>query len=754
LEFLENLRSQRKNRASIFSLQMIPQGIFRFSQKEAPGRRTLSLLIGCLILSLGFSSVGLAVLPQEKQTTRALQYEVSVTLKLIQVYVTDKEGKPVTDLAPADFELSDNGKRQTITEFEKHLLPLPEGKGLEPVQAAPSTSKMNRKFFFFFDFVFNNVRGIEQAKKAALHFIDTELHPDDEVGVLSYSIYKGLTLHEYLTISHQKVREVIEGFGSKDILGRANNVEVEYWGALQSVTGDISVSNPSVPSPAAGRDGFTPDKLKLQDATIDRMIYQLHARNFTSKLKDLAAGLRYIPGNKYLILFSSGIASSIFQGAPVVMDKGKIEAAIPGSRGATMYNIDSLEAAAWEEKKYENMAKELAEANTMVFSLDTENMGEVAQANKAMLGEYALKKISKISGGEYFSNIDNYERNLSDIQSLTSSYYVLGYYIEDRWDGKYHKIKVTAKRPGCQVHAQGGYFNPKPFDKYSDLEKTLDLIDLALSDNPLIQEPAHFPVISFSCPGKSENLLLLISDIPARKLSISQNEKIEAITLVFDGQKNIADFKRAEIDLSGLDRKKICHYTLSILPPGEYECRIVLRNLKTGQAALAKCAAVIPGPADAGFMLFPPLLLVADTNTYFLGVSRTRRMETGGSPSSLMSVYPFAYNTYAPLTGYLAAGTQVISALVRYSAALGLEPELKLTGVLKNQSSGQEHLLPASIRSGGEFQTNDKTVKSIVFLIEFQLPPQTAPGAYTLKIAAEEKKTQLKTEFSRDIYID
>ncbi len=718
------------------------------------GRKTSALLTGLVFLSLGFVSTGLSLPPQEEQAQRPLQYEVSVTLKLIQVYVTDREGKPVADLGPADFELFDNGKRQTITEFEKHLRPAPEREGQEPGPAAPAASKMNRKFFFFFDFVFNSVRGINKAKKAALHFIETELRPEDEVGVLSYSIYKGLTLHEYLTTSHQKVSEVIEGFGSKDIVGRANNVEVEYWRALQSVAGDISVSNPSIPSPAAGRDGFTPDKLKLQEATIDRMVYQLHARNFTSKLKDLAAGLRYIPGNKYIILFSSGIASSIFQGAPVVMDKGKIEAAIPGSRGATMYNIDSLEAAAWEEKKYENMAKDLAEANTMVFSLNTESIGETAPANKAMLGDYALKKISKISGGEYFPNIDNYEKDLSDIQNLTSSYYVLGYAIEDRWDGKYHRIKVKAKRPGCEVHAQGGYFNPKPFDEYNDLEKTLHLIDLALSDDPLIQEPAHFSLLPFSCPAGGENQLLLVSAPPLEELSGSASDEVEAITLVFDTQKIIADFKRTQVNLSSLGGKRICHYSLSVLPPGEYECRVVLRNLKTGRAALAGCPVVISAPADAGFLLFPPLLLAPSSDMYFLGVSKTRHPEMAGSPASLLSLYPFAYDRYAPLIGPLARGTQAISALVRYSAALGLEPELQLTAVLKNQLSGREDFLPASVRSGGEFQTEDKTVRSIVYLVEFQLPPGMAPGAYSLKISAKEKKTQLEKEFSQDIRID
>ncbi len=723
-----------------------------FSQRKAKKSGMPSVWIGCLLLNLALQSLGLALPPQEEQTTPPIRHEVSVTLKLIQVYVIDQEGKPVTDLAAADFELFDNGRRQTITEFEKHLLQPAGGKSAPPAQ--PSfVSKMNRKFFLFFDFVFNNVQGLAQAKKAALHLIDTQLQPEDEVGILSYSVYKGLTLHEYLTTSHQKVREVIEGFGSKDILGRAYNVETEYWRALQSVSGDLSLSIPGVASPT-DRDGFNPDRLKLQEATIDRMVYELHARNFTSKLRALANGLRYIPGNKYIILLSSGIASSIFQGAPIVFNKDKIESAYRTRLGVSLYNIDSLEPAIWEEKKYENMAKELSESNTLVFSLNTENLSESLQANKAMLGEYALKKISKVSGGKYFADINNYEKILSDIQNLTSSYYVLGYYIEDRWDAKYHKIKIKTNRPGCEVHAQGGYFNPKPFDKYSDLEKSLHLIDLALSDNPLFQDPARFPAISISHPEKSGGTLLLISDIPLKELSGSEKDRVEAITLVFDAQKNIADFKRAEIDLSAVDRKKICHYTLSTLPPGEYECRVVLRNMKTGQAATAKASAVVPALPDARFVLFPPLLLAADTNTYFSGVSKARRQEAAGSPFSLVSLYPIDFNKYAPLIEQLSSEIHTVSTLVKYSAALGLEPELKLVGTLKNQSSGREDILPVSIRSSGEYQTNDKTVRTIFFLIEFRLPQTTRPGAYMLKIAAEEKKTQLKKEFCWEIRID
>jgi len=59
--------------------------------------------------------------PQEKGQ-ETFQYEVTVTLKLIQVFVTDGKGNPVIDLAQADFILYDNGKLKKITEFEKHRL--------------------------------------------------------------------------------------------------------------------------------------------------------------------------------------------------------------------------------------------------------------------------------------------------------------------------------------------------------------------------------------------------------------------------------------------------------------------------------------------------------------------------------------------------------------------------------------------------------------------------------------------------------
>ena len=128
---------------------------------------------------------------------KPLQYEVSVVLKLIQVYVTDKSGKPVRDLTKDEFALTDSGRRVAITEFERHDLaaaptgvenPAREAKpALEPV----GTPALNRKFVILFDFAFNTASGIKASMDAVRHFLDTEVQPEDELAFISYSMLKG-----------------------------------------------------------------------------------------------------------------------------------------------------------------------------------------------------------------------------------------------------------------------------------------------------------------------------------------------------------------------------------------------------------------------------------------------------------------------------------------------------------------------------------------------------------------------------------
>ena len=159
--------------------------------------------------------------PQRQDVIRPvkpLEHDVTVSLKLIQVYVTDNKGRPVPDLGPEDFVVTDNEQTVAITEFERHLLEDPGAVAAArsaPAEAAPSPappaepSRLPAKYLFLFDLAFSNLPGATKAKAAALQFLETRLKPGDEVGILTYTNVRGLRLHEFLTSDIAKVREAV-----------------------------------------------------------------------------------------------------------------------------------------------------------------------------------------------------------------------------------------------------------------------------------------------------------------------------------------------------------------------------------------------------------------------------------------------------------------------------------------------------------------------------------------------------------------
>jgi VWFA-related protein len=723
-------------------------------RKQSARSRRFSLRIKGLVLSAALACLHilwlLAVPPcsagQESEKNQpTLRQEVIVTLKLLQVYVTDKKGLPVRDLAVGDFELFDNGKRQTITEFERHDLIMAGAAEAGQEAARPSLLTLNRKLFFFFDLVFNNPQGLTQAKKAALHFLDTQAQPTDEIGVISYSIYNGLTIHEYLTTDHQKVREVIEEFGLKSLLGRVQNLEVEYWNAIKDVTGATHTTSPRT----IAEGWHNPAKHKLQELSIDRMNYQLHARNFTQRMSDLAEALRLIPGHKHIILFSSGIAGTAFQGPPEAMDRGALNAA--RQRGdATLYNADSLDADIWEEQKYTNMIREFAQANCPVYVLNTEQLDQNPSFQKAVSGESQLRKISKISGGRYFPHVEDYATDLVEIQNMTGSYYVLGYYIGEKWDGKFHETKVRTRRKDCRVQAQGGYFNPKPFREYSELEKALHLIDLALSDKPQFLMPASLPLVVLACPLPEGNLVVALSEFSRSILPDAAKNRNEIVTIISDQDKNIASFRRVEVAFGDINLSRICVSTFSVLPAGDYQCRMILRNLNTGQSAVASEAVHISKASGSPLVLYPPLLLRSGTGTRYLGIQKTSPTAASGSDNLLASLYPFDSVKYSPLVGEISLSSGELYAEIVCAMTGFAQPTPALAFSVQDAEPGREISIPCEIISTRRYAREEDARGWVAFFCKLD-SSGFKPGDYILRVAAKEPELNLAAESSLKI---
>lgn len=653
-----------------------------------------------LILFLAFTiqpnlhELGLESIQTQKYQ-KALQYEVTVVLKLVQVFVTDKNGNPVTDLTKDDFILHDNGKLQTITDFEKHISAKPDKKveeTLEEVKLPPAQkiqTRMNRKFILLLDVDRNSVRGLALSKKAALHFIDTQVQSTDEVGVFSYSSLGGLVIHEYLTTDHKEVIKAVKRL--KGVTGMPPIIE-----------GGLSVE--IKPRGGEPRGGEERPSLNIPPIHTDAVA---RTNNFINNIKELAKVLRYIPGYKNIILFSGGVP------------------------GYHLFSPDQI-----LRENYEEMGKELAAANSPVHSVSTLGAKRVR----------ALDMLSDISGGKYLYKVEDYEKIATQIQNITSNYYALGYYIDETWDGKYHEIKVELKRKGYEVHAQSGYFNPKPFTELSKFEKELHLIELALSENPYFQEPYSLNLIALPCSGKKESNCVLISEIPLDDIEEVIKGKTEHANFIFDNDNNVIFSTRGEIDFSPFSQERIYSYAILSLPPGMYECRTIIRNLKTGRGAVASSLVEIPAPLKSGMRLYQPLLLIPEKKSVFIKLTKDSKKDAKKELLSLNDIYPFISNKHSPLINVSDKDVSKLLAVVRCYFVDIQKPEVNISASLVEHASKKKIPLSLSILSS---KNQEDTV---VLLIELQLP-ELITGRYSLNIVAEEVNTQSKSEVNTDFSV-
>jgi len=323
---------------------------------------------------------------------------------------------------------------------------------------------------------------------------------------------------------------------------------------------------------------------------------------------------------------------------------------------------------------------------------------------------------------------------------------VLGYYINEKWDGKYHEIKTKVKRKGYIVRAQGGYFNPKLFKKFTKFEKGLHLMDLALAEKPQFQDPLNFPSAALLCPGKKESNLVLLAEIGLDKIEEVRGEKTEVAALILDEENNIVDTSSRKIDLSKMPQKAIYPFGIFSLPSGEYKCRLILRNLETGKGAVASSAVIIPESPDSGLRLYPPFLLVTGKEAFYLKASKLQGVETEDNPLSLINIYPSLSGEYSPLVEVLDKGISKILAAVQYKIVNIPAPEVELSAHLIKESGGEKIPLSFSILSSKEKE------KTHTVLIEVELP-ELKPGKYSLELAAEEETSRSRSQTTRTFLI-
>jgi hypothetical protein len=340
----------------------------------------------------------------------------------------------------------------------------------------------------------------------------------------------------------------------------------------------------------------------------------------------------------------------------------------------------------------------------------------------------SLRELARRTGGMYFDSVVNYEKIAENIQRLTGSYYVLGYYIDEKWDGRFHKLKIEVQRKGCKVFGQGGYFSPKPYPEYTELEKTLHLIDLALNPNPLYQAPKHFPMIALPFSLEAKPNLMVIGMIQKEDVESFFKNKAEIIAFIFDKQGNLVKMQTGKATGYNAIQDKAYLCSFISVPPGSYDCRVVIIESETGQGAVASAAVIVPESRSEGIELFPPLLLRSQEGASYIRALGEKK-EKGAI--SLTDVYPYDLAKYVPVLEAFDRGITRIRIVVRCLRKDISGPDTELSIKLQNKAKGESISLSFSIFS--------RTKHANYEIISLEASTEElSPGDYSLYIKGKD----------------
>lgn len=438
-----------------------------------------------IIASLFLASYGLmltiseSVYSQEKPQSKKDQKQqdagtlrIDTELVQIDVVVSDKEGKTVSDLKREDFQIIEDGKPQNITHFsvgtsgrQANWLRTDRrsaSKGDAPVQRGQSLD-VGRYLVLAVDDLHLSPGNLMQAKQSLNKFADQQLNVNDQVAVVTTS--GALGMFQQFTADRDALRRAIARLTSSQ----------------RKATTDFDVPR-ITPYQAELIDSGDPEALELavqdlmKEFQIDRRMataqVQANARvivqynnsvtvSTLSTLENVIRGLRELPGRKIIVLLSDGfLLGGLNNGRQ--FDVRRITDAATRA-GVVIYSLDARGLVAMPSSM---------DASQRGFA-DTGTLGgarmriEYSSIEAERDGMYAL---AADTGGSAFFNNNDLSIGLQKVLNDTETYYLLAFEPEVSYrDGRFRKLQVRiTSRPELKVRTRKGYFEPD--DKAAEKE--------------------------------------------------------------------------------------------------------------------------------------------------------------------------------------------------------------------------------------------------------------------------------------------
>ena len=399
---------------------------------------------------------------------------MNVDLVLIDATVVDKNGASIKGLKKENFQLSEEGKGQTITALDYYDVERIETAGneadAEPITIDLKTAndpeklrpivREHRMMVLFFDLTSLAPEDLLRSTDAAMKFLKTQMTPADLVAIVTF----GTQFRINVDFTNQK--DVLE----HSIAAIANPGKETLLSGLASSASDTVTEDNQAAASA--------DDTEFNIFNTDNKLYAVEA---------LAGMLGSIPGKKAVMEFTGGITQTGEE------NRSAVQAATDAANknDVTFFQVDSR-----------GLVTDAADASGGIASGNSAYSGAtvLATANARNASRDTLSTLAQDTGGKMFADVNNFATIFKEVQEDTTGYYLLSYYSSNtKRDGRYRavSVKLVNAAGGKLVHVRQGYYAPKEYGIYNteDREKQLDdamASQLAVTELPMALDAGSF----------------------------------------------------------------------------------------------------------------------------------------------------------------------------------------------------------------------------------------------------------------------
>lgn len=587
----------------------------------------LHVRLAGLAVVLAGTALAAGQTPAPAPTQQQPTFRVQVDYVEVDVLVTDRNGNFVRDLKREDFQLLEDGKPQTITNFltvdipvEKAQRPLGAALPIEPDVRTNERPFDGRVYVMVIDDLHTYFARSNLVKKAARQFIERNLGANDLMAVVHTSGPSDAS-QDFTTNKRLLLAAVDRTFGRK----------------LSSPT--VSRTREYQRAP----DMRTPDPV----GDPDERERALNARVVLDALRDVAQWFGGVHGRRKTILFvSEGVdydINDVFnnQGASTILSATRDAIAAATRANVSIYGIDP--------RGLTNLGDDDIEIQSYPNDASL-GIGPQSMANELLLSQDSLRTLAEETGGFAALNRNDFTTAFDRIVEDNSSYYMLAYYppATDKRDGKFHKIDVKVSRPELTVRSRQGYVAAKnrPAAPASKAGTGSPEVREALQ-SPLPVSGLAMRVFAAPFKGVAPNASVLVGvEMIGRTLNLAADNRVELSIVALDVQGKIRSGKSDTLTLrlspktkEQVERTGLRQLNRLDLPPGRYQLRFAAHDI--GGGALGSVLYDLEVPDFYKNALNMSGLVLTSTSSVALPTARSDELLTGVLPGPPAAIRAF-----------------------------------------------------------------------------------------------------------------